>query len=129
MVWSDLVIVLAVVQFMFFSVLVARARGLYGVIAPATSGHQMFERYYRVQMNTIEMLVMFVPLMYLCATYWNPVASAVLGVVYLIGRLIYLMSYVKEPASRSLGYGLSALPIVVLALGALVGIVRTLLRF
>ncbi len=129
MVWSDLVVLLAVMQFMLFSALVARARGLYGIVAPATAGHHMFERYYRVQMNTIEMLVMFVPAMYLCAHYWSPIAAALLGVLYLIGRLIYLVSYVKDPKTRSLGYGLSALPIVVLAFGALVGMLRTLLHF
>jgi hypothetical protein len=129
MVWSDLVILLALVQFMFFSYLVGRARGLYGIVAPATSGHEMFERYYRVQMNTIEMMVMFVPAMYLCANYWSPIASAVLGVIYLVGRFIYLVSYVKEPSTRSLGYGMSAFPIVVLVVGALVGMVRSVAHF
>ncbi len=127
MVWAHLVIALALVQFMFFLSLVGKARGRFGVSAPATTGHDIFERYYRVQMNTLELLVLLIPLLLLSAFYWSGIISAVLGAVYLIGRMIYLRSYIKDPASRSLGYGLSAGPILVLAIGALIGIVRTLM--
>ncbi len=126
MLWADLVILLAVVQFMFLATLVARARGRYSVKAPATTGHEIFERYYRVQMNSLELLVMLIPVMMLAARYWSPIAAAILGAIYLVGRFIYLRAYVSEPGSRSLGYGLSAGPILILAIGAAIGMVRTL---
>ena len=124
MVWSDLVILLAVVQFMFLTSLVSRARGRYSIKAPATTGHEIFERYYRVQMNSLELLVLLIPCMLLAAKYWSAPLSAVLGAIYLIGRFIYLRAYVSEPGSRSLGYGLSAGPILILAIGAAIGMVR-----
>jgi glutathione S-transferase len=126
MVWADLVMLLAVVQFIFLSVLVGRARGRYSVKAPATTGHDIFERYYRVQMNSLELLVMLIPAMLLASRYWSAIASAILGAIYLVGRFIYLRAYVSEPSSRSLGYGLSAGPILILVIGAAIGMVRSI---
>lgn len=123
MMWIDLVTVLAVLEFITFGMLVGRARGLYGVAAPATSGNEMFERYYRVQMNTLELLVSFIPALWLAAKYWSPHWIALIGAVYLVGRVIYLRAYIREPASRSLGFALSFLPIVVLLLSVLAGVV------
>ena len=67
MAWVDIVGLLSVVQLFVFGVLVGRARGRYGVAAPATSGHPVFERYYRVQMNTVESLIVFLPALWLAA--------------------------------------------------------------
>ncbi|MDO4708772.1 MAG: MAPEG family protein [Pseudomonadota bacterium] len=125
--WVDLVAALAVVQFLFFGFLVGRARGQYGVKAPAISGHEGFERIYRVQINTLEVLFVFLPSLYLAARHW-PVAWVVaLGAVYLIGRLVYWRAYVRNPASRALGFMLSMFPAMGLLLLALLGIVRTLI--
>jgi len=122
MLWIDLVTVLAILEFLTFGMLVGRARGLYGVAAPATSGNEMFERYYRVQMNTLEQLVAFIPALWLAARYWSPEWVALVGAVFLVGRVIYLRAYVREPASRSLGFALSFLPTVGLLLSVLVGV-------
>lgn len=122
--YVDLIAVLAVAQLIFFSALVGRARGIYGVKAPAVSGHEMFERVYRVQMNTLELLVAFFPVLFIAAKYWPQAYVAGAGAIYLVGRLIYWRSYVAAPASRELGFGLSILPIFALLIGALVGIVR-----
>ena len=123
----DLVALLALVQFFFFGAMVGRARGQYGVKAPATSGHEMFDRAYRVQMNTLEQLVMLLPVLYLAARHWSPTYAAIGGAVYLVGRLLYWRAYMADPASRSLGFALSAGPIVVLMIGALVNVARGLL--
>ena len=119
-----LVIVLALLQFFAFGAAVGKARGSYRVAAPATTGHEMFERYYRVQMNTLELLVMLVPAMWLFARYLSPAAAAALGALYLLGRLVYFAAYVKDPKTRSLGFALSIGPILLLMLGALVGAAR-----
>ncbi len=119
-----IVVGLALAQFLFFCFAVGKARGTYKITAPATTGNEMFERYFRVQMNTLEMLVIFVPSILLFGQYFGAYLAAALGVIYLIGRLIYFTSYVKDPKSRSAGSGLSALPVVVLLRGAIVGAIR-----
>lgn len=120
------VILLALLQFAVFGMLVGRARGRYGVQAPATTGHEVFERYFRVQQNTLEQLVVFVPAAWLYATYVSPTWATILGVVYLVGRVLYLRGYVADPSKREIGFALSALPVVVLLLGAAWGVIRRL---
>ena len=127
MVWVDIVGLLAVVQLIAFGTLVGRARGTYGVAAPATTGHPVFERYYRVQMNTVESLIVFLPALWLAARYWPPKYAALLGVVYLVGRVLYLFGYVSDPKKRGAGYGLSMTPVLVLVLAALIGAIRAAL--
>ncbi len=120
--WLDLVTVLAIAQYIWFGVLVGQARGRYGVNAPAVTGHDMFERYYRVQMNTLELLVPLVPAMYLAARYWSPLWVAAAGAVYILGRFIYLRAYVSDPKTRALGYSLSALPLLGLLAAVIAGV-------
>jgi len=128
MVWVELVTVLAVVQFAIFGFLVGAARMKYNVPAPAMSGNEIFERAFRVHMNTLETLILFLPSLWIAALHWSPQWSAVLGAVYLIGRQIYRQSYMRDPQKRGPGYGLSFLPAAILAVMALGGIVRELLR-
>ena len=119
-----LVVALAIVQFIFFAMLVARARTVYRIPAPATSGHEQFERLYRVQMNTLEQLVAFLPALLLAAQYWPPLLMAAIGAVYLVGRMLYWRSYVRDPASRAIGFGLTILPTFALLLAVVVEAVR-----
>ena len=128
MAWVDLVALLSIIQLVVFGVLVGRARGQYGIAAPATSGHPVFERYFRVHMNTIETLLVFLPALWIAARYWPPRYVALVGAVYLVGRVVYLKAYVREPKSRSLGFSLSMLPTLALVLAALVGALRALVR-
>jgi uncharacterized membrane protein YecN with MAPEG domain len=121
------VIVLALLEFVVFGALVGRARGRYGVKAPATGGHEIFDRYFRVHYNTMEMLVVFVPAIWLFGLYVSPRWGAILGAVFLVGRILYLRGYVADPSKREFGFGLSVLPVVVLLVGALLGAVRVLL--
>jgi glutathione S-transferase len=115
------VVALALLEFVAFGMLVAWARGRYGVEAPATGGHEIFDRYFRVHYNTMEMLVVFVPAIWLFGLYVSPRWGAVLGVVYLVGRIVYLRSYVADPAKREFGFGMTVLPVLALVIGALVG--------
>jgi uncharacterized membrane protein YecN with MAPEG domain len=126
MAYVDIVTALAVLQFLVFGFRVGRARGRYGVKAPATAGNEIFERYFRVQQNTLEQLIVFLPGLYLFSRYFNPQAAAVLGAIYLVGREVYAVTYVKEPSRRELGYALTSLPTVILVLGGLFGAVRQL---
>ncbi|HEY4368402.1 MAG TPA: MAPEG family protein [Steroidobacteraceae bacterium] len=119
-----IVTVLALLEFMWFSFLVGKAREQFGVHAPATSGHDIFERHFRVHMNTMEQLVMFLPTLWIFARYISPIWAAALGIVFIIGRAIYARSYVRDPKSRSLGFGLSALPTLIMLAGIVVWAVR-----
>jgi hypothetical protein len=125
--YVHIVIVLALAQFFYFSILVGKARGRYKVEAPAITGNDIFERYFRVQMNTLELLVMFIPSILMFGAYLSPYLAAGLGAVYLIGRMVYCASYVKNPKSRGIGFGLSMLPIMALLVGALYGAIRAAL--
>ena len=119
--YVDIVTALALLQFFAFGFKVGGARAKYGVKAPAVSGNEIFERHFRVQQNTLEQLVVFIPGLYLFGRYYNPLWAAALGVVYLIGRQVYASAYIKDPAKRGAGFGLTFLPTVILVLGGLIG--------
>ena len=128
-----LVVMLALLQYIFFSVQVGRARVKHGVRAPAVTGHAVFERKLRVQMNTLELLVIFIPAAFSYAFladrlgwYGGEIAAA-LGVVFLIGRGVYARAYVQDPAQRGPGFLLSVAPCLVLIAGALVAVVATVI--
>ncbi len=121
------VVVLALIQFIAFGILVGRARGKYNVPAPASSGDPVFERYNRVHMNTLEQLVCFLPAIFIYSHVANANIAAGLGVVYLIGRLVYLRSYIADPASRGIGFVLTALPTLFMLLASLVIVIRNII--
>jgi glutathione S-transferase len=118
--YVDIVAMLAVLQYIAFGSMVGQARGKYGVKAPAVTGSEPFERMYRVQMNTLELLVALLPALYVAARYWPPHYVAAIGAVYLVGRIVYWRAYVNAPQSRNLGFVLSIAPVLTLALMALV---------
>jgi glutathione S-transferase len=128
-----LVVMLALIQFIWFGVQVGSARRKYGVKAPAMSGHVMFERHLRVQMNTLEMIVVFIPAAFAYAWladslgWYGSEVAAFLGVVYLIGRQLYARAYVQDPSTRQLGFLLTAVPCLTLIGGALVGVLFTVI--
>jgi glutathione S-transferase len=118
-----IVIGFALIEYFVFGLLVGRARGQYGVAAPAMSGHPIFERYMRVHQNTLEQLVVFVPAMLIFGVYVSGTIAALLGLVWIAGRALYLRGYVADPARRSTGFALTALPQLILLLGGIVGAV------
>ena len=115
-----IVTVVALAQFVFFSIQVGSMRGKHGVIAPATTGHPEFERMFRIQQNTMEQLVVLVPALWIFAWLVNPLWAAGFGVVYIIGRFIYWSSYRRDPAARGAGFTISFLPSVVMLVWSLI---------
>ena len=112
--YVHIIALLAVLQFFVFGVLVGRARVRYGVKAPAVTGNELFERVFRVQMNTLEQLVGFLPALLIASQYGPQAIVAGLGLVWLIGRLIYRHSYIADPGKRQVGFLLTVIPTVVL---------------
>jgi hypothetical protein len=115
------VIGLALAEYFYFLMKCGAARGRLGVAAPATAGDAEFERYFRVQYNTIEQLVVFLPAMLLFGYYVDPTVAAGVGVVFIIGRFLYGRGYVIDPARRGPGFLLTVLSNSVLLIGGLVG--------
>ena len=116
-----IVIALALIQYFILGGLVGRARVRSGVKAPAISGDPIFERYFRVHYNTMEQLVVFIPSILLFASYINIVAAAVLGLLFIVGRLVYFRAYIADPSKRGAGFGLTMLPTSILLFGGLGG--------
>ncbi len=104
-----LVTVLLLLQYLVFMLGVGAARTRAGIEAPATSGEDMFERALRVQVNTMEQLVITLPAMWLSALYFKPLVAAGLGLVFFLGRLLYRIGYMRAPAKRGTGMAISFL--------------------
>ena len=115
-----IVTILALAQFIFFTIQVGSMRGKHGVKAPAVTGHPEFERMFRVQQNTMEQLVAFIPALWIYAYLVNPFWGAAMGLVFIVGRFIYRASYVKDPDSRGIGFTLTFLPTAVMLVWSLI---------
>ena len=105
---------------------VGRARGRYGIKAPAVTGHPDFERIFRVQMNTLEQSVLFFPALWLCANYFRADVAGIAGLVWVVGRIWYAIGYYRAAAARGAGFGLSMLAFAVLLAGAAFGLIKHL---
>ncbi|MGB0496655.1 MAG: MAPEG family protein [Kangiellaceae bacterium] len=127
--YVQLIAALAILQFFFFAAMVGKARVKFGIKAPAITGDEGFERMYRVQMNTLEVLVMFLPALFLAGIYWSGLLVSALGGIYIIGRFLYWRAYVTEPSSRGLGFILSIIPSLILIILAIVGAISSLIGF
>jgi glutathione S-transferase len=123
--YVELIAIFAVLQYVFFIERTGRARMKSGLKAPAIFGDESFERMYRVQMNTLELLVAFLPALFLTGKYWPPYLAVGLGVVYLAGRFIYWRMYLREPLKRGVGYMMSMFPTLILLFLAFVGVARS----
>ena len=117
----EVVIGLALLEYMVFFWLCGQARARAGVPAPATVGDPTFERYFRVQQNTVEQLVVFIPAIVVFGRYVSAPIGAGLGLVFVLGRAMYARGYYEDPSKRGPGFGLTVLANAVLALGGVVG--------
>jgi glutathione S-transferase len=125
---TALITCLAVAVYFSTIILVSRARSAYGIKAPATSGNPDFERVFRVQMNTLEAMPIFLPVLWLFAIYVGDPFAAAMGLVWILGRILYIVSYAKAADKRGPGFGVQAFATVALWLGATGAIVWRLLH-
>ena len=119
---------LALLEFFWFLYRTGRARGTYGVEAPAVTGHPIFERHFRVHQNSVEQMVMFLPGIFLFALFVNAAIGALIGLIYVIARIWYAWAYVQDPAKRTPGFLVSMLSTQVLVLGGLIGAIVAYVR-
>jgi glutathione S-transferase len=125
---TALVTCLAVIVYFLISFRVGQARGIYGIKAPAITGHPEFERIFRVQMNTLEWMPIFLPALWLFAIYISDALAATLGVVWIAGRILYLTGYAKAANQRGMGFGIQAGAAAALWLGATLAIAWRLIH-
>jgi glutathione S-transferase len=120
--------VLAAIEVMVFAMLVGRARGTYGVAAPAMSGHPAWERLNRVHQNSVEQLVVFIPLLWAFAGSVSQFWGGVLGFVFVIARIVYAVGYARDAGQRAAGAIATAVVLWLLGIGAVVGYVTQIIR-
>ena len=119
-------ILVALLEYAVMGALVGRARVKYGVKAPATTGHPDFERVNRVHINTLESLIVFVPGVWIFATYVSELWAAVLGALFVVGRALYAVGYISAAEKRGPGASITGIVNMVLIVGGLIGLGRVL---
>src|SRR5690242_5880596 len=117
--FTALVTLLALMFYFYTSMGVARARAKFGIKAPAISGNADFERVFRVQMNTLEWLPIFLPSLWLFAVYVSDAGAAALGLVWIVGRIVYMQGYTAAAPKRSPGFFIQSLATAALLFGSL----------
>jgi len=120
--YTALIILVALTQYLFFTFRVGTKRPKHGIDAPKTAGDETWERLFRVQQNTMEQLIIFIPAMVVFSMYLSAKWALVPGAIFIIGRQLYSFEYVKDPGSRVPGMALTLLANGVLLIGALVGL-------
>jgi glutathione S-transferase len=119
-------ILLSLLEYIVMAALVGRARAKHGIRAPAMTGHPEFERANRVHVNTLENLIIFIPAVWIFATYTSALYAAILGGLFVLARAFYAIGYLQAAEKRGLGAGVTGIVNTVLVVGGLVGVARAL---
>ena len=127
MAWVSAVVLIAILQYVVLGMLVGIARGRFHVHAPATTGHPTFERLFRVHQNSLEMLIAFIPSVWLYGWWVSQSWATALGLTFIAARIIYAIQYMRDPRTREIGAGLSFLVVMILVVGDLYGVARLVL--
>ncbi len=124
--FTAVVTILAILVVFWTGLRVGAMRGKHNIQAPATAGHPEFDRAYRVQMNTMEQFVIFLPLLWLANAFFHmlPLLTGALGLVWIVGRIVYAQAYMADPSKRSLGFTISIIATAVLLILSVIGIVQ-----
>jgi glutathione S-transferase len=126
--FTALVTCLAILFYFFTGIRVGKARQTFGIKAPAVSGNPDFERVFRVQMNTLEWMPIFLPSLWLFAIYISDPVAAAIGLVWITGRILFMTGYSQAANKRGRGYGIQMIAAGLLWLGALGAIVWRLVH-
>ncbi|MBD2593867.1 hypothetical protein BCD64_04290 [Nostoc sp. MBR 210] len=126
--WTSLITALTLLLYSVITINVGRARAKYKVMPPQMTGDPNFERVLRVQQNTLEQTILFLPGLWLFSFYVNPLWGAVIGAIWLIGRIVYAWGYYQAAEKRMIGFAITTMSGMVLLLGSLIGIILTLMK-
>lgn len=126
--WPSLVTAIALLVYLVLTINVGRSRAKYKIMPPQMSGDPNFERVVRVQQNTLEQLVLFLPALWLFSEFISPVWGASLGAVWVVGRIVYAWGCYQAAEKRTLGFAIGSLTLLTLLGGSLVGIILPLIQ-
>jgi glutathione S-transferase len=126
--FTALVTLLAVIGYFWIGFQVGQARAKFKIKPPATTGNPDFERVYRVQMNTLEWMPIFLPSVWLAALYGNDLLAAALGLIWIAGRFLYMRGYAEAAEKREIGFFVQAIAAGILWVTALIGVIQSLLH-
>lgn len=124
-IFMPIVTLLGIAWYLFLGTRVAAARATFGVPLPATTGSPDFERIFRAHMNTLEWMPLFLVPLWLCALYLSDAAAALLGLVWIGGRIWYYLGYRAAVDGRLPGFLTQTIACGLLFLGAAIGVIRT----
>ena len=124
--YSALATLIALLVYGWTMHLVGRARSRYGVAAPAVTGNEQFERCLRVQMNTLEQIVLLLPVLWLCAFWVGELYAGLGGLIWSIGRVLYGIGYMSDPKKREIGFFVTVAPTIAMCIADLISIIRFL---
>jgi uncharacterized membrane protein YecN with MAPEG domain len=110
---------LALAVYCLMGIRVAQTRAKVGIAAPAMTGNPLLERTIRAHENTLEWLPVFLPSLWLFAIYWGDWKAAIVGAVWIAGRIVYFLGYVSDAHKRERGFMIQAFATLILLLGAL----------
>ena len=128
MIYVTLVTSIMLIQLFVFDIKSGMARDKAGIKAPATTGDETYERRNRIHLNTIELLIIAIPSMWIFANYVHALTAAGLGMVYVLGRVVFSRAYMSDPDKRGTGFMISMLPTIVLMFGGFIGIVVKIVK-
>lgn len=117
------VTLLLLAQYLFFMAMTGKARDELGIKAPATTGDEIFERILRVQLNTLEQLMVTLPALWICAQYFSTSFAGIMGLVFFAGRMLYRKAYIADPSTRGTGMMMGFLANVLLLICAAFGVI------
>lgn len=124
--WVALVSLITLLVYFWISFQTALARRKTGIQAPAMTGDPLLERAVRAHYNTLEWMPIFLVSLWLFAIYWNELVAAALGVVWIVGRILYTTGYMVAAEKRETGFLVQAVAVAVLLFGAMGRIVYSL---
>ncbi len=127
-IYPSIVTVVALIVYFLITMNVGRTRFKYKIMPPATSGDPNFERALRVQQNTLEQMILFLPLLWLFCFYINPIWGSGIGAFWIIGRILYALGYYQAAEKRMIGFAISSLSSLALLIGSLVGMILVLIK-
>lgn len=125
--YSALATLIALAVFAWTIYLVGRARTKFAVAAPAVTGHEQFERCFRVQMNTLEQLVLMLPCLWLCAIWVGELWAGIGGLVWSVGRVIYVLGYLNDPKKREIGFLVTVIPTITFFVADVISVINFML--
>lgn len=120
--WTAWTTLATLCVYFWISANVGRARKAYKVPAPSMDGPLAFQSVMRVQANTVEQLVLFLPALWMCAYFLSDHKAALAGAVWVVGRIVYALGYYKAPSKRGIGFGLTLLASIALIIGTAIGL-------